>query len=65
MTDRAPLILTDRQRVLVDRYANSLPLDSRDLFRAAVKRHLAGAPSDAAVMAAINAGLDFAKEHLP
>jgi hypothetical protein len=53
-----PLSLTDRQMRLVQDVAKALPIDCCDEFLQRLARHLTPKPSDAAVVAAINAQLD-------
>jgi hypothetical protein len=53
-----PLVLTPRQRDLIDAAARSVPAADRDEFLCRVQRHLFGEPSDSAVLAIVNAMLD-------
>jgi hypothetical protein len=54
------LALSDKQLALLQRAAASLPVGERDHFLQSVAAHLTGAPTDDAVIAAINAALDAA-----
>jgi hypothetical protein len=53
-----PLSLTDRQMRLVQNAAKAVPVDRRDEFLQRLAKHLTPEPSDAAVVAALNAQLD-------
>jgi hypothetical protein len=48
------LALSDKQLALLQRAAASLPVGERDHFLQSVAAHLTGAPTDDAVIAAIN-----------
>ncbi len=50
--------LSGRQRRLIQSAAAALPALRRDEFMAGVARRLVGEPSDAAVLAAVNATLE-------
>lgn len=52
------LNLSHRQRGLVESAARSVPVACRNDFKCRVLGHLFGEPSDAAVLAAVNAALD-------
>ena len=52
------LSLSDRQMVLVRAAAASVPVQCRDTFLKQLADQLRGQPSDTAVAAAINVGLD-------
>jgi hypothetical protein len=54
------LALSDKQLALLQRAAASLPVEERDHFLHSVATHLTGAPTDEAVIAAIDAALDAA-----
>jgi hypothetical protein len=54
------LALSDKQLALLQRAAASLPVGERDHFLQSVAAHLTGAPTDDAMIAAINAALDAA-----
>ena len=54
----SPLALSDHQLDLIKQAARALPVSERDLFLQNVARHLAGEPSDGAIMQAINNVLD-------
>jgi hypothetical protein len=53
-----PLRLTDRQMRLVQSAARAVPMGRRDELLRRLARHLTSEPSDAAVLAALNAQLD-------
>ena len=57
MTAPRALALSDKQLALLQRAAASLPVGERDHFLQSVAAHLTGAPTDDAVIAAINAAL--------
>ena len=52
------LSLSDRQLQLVKAAAASVPVQHRDAFLKQIASQLRGVPSDSAVVAAINIGLD-------
>ena len=58
-----PLRLTNKQMGLVTSAAKAVPVDRRDEFLQRLARHLTPAPSDAAVLAALNAQLDALTTH--
>jgi hypothetical protein len=58
------LALSDKQIALLQCAAASLPVGERDHFLQAVAARLTGAPTDDAVIAAINAALDAAAASL-
>jgi len=60
VTGPRALALSDKQLALLQRAARSLPVGERDHFLQSVAAHLTGAPTDDAVIAAINAALDAA-----
>ena len=60
MTAPRALALSDKQLALLQRAAASLPVGERDHFLQSVAAHLTGAPTDDAVITAINAALDAA-----
>jgi hypothetical protein len=60
VTGPRALALSDKQLALLQRAAASLPVGERDHFLQSVAAHLTGAPTDDAVIAAINAALDAA-----
>ena len=64
MTAPRALALSDKQLALLQRAAASLPVGERDHFLQSVAAHLTGAPTDDAVIAAINAALDAAAASL-
>jgi hypothetical protein len=55
------LALSDKHIGLLQRAAASLPVGERDHFLRAVAARLTGAPTDDALIAAINAALDAAE----
>ena len=64
MTAPRALALSDKQLALLQRGAASLPVGERDHFLQSVAAHLTGAPTDDALIAAINAALDAAAASL-
>jgi hypothetical protein len=56
-----PLALTDYQLGLIKEAARSVALDRRDAFLRNVASHLGAQPSDAAVVAAIDAQLSLGR----
>jgi hypothetical protein len=58
MIEPRPLRLSDRQMQLVRRAAAAMPQGSRHGFLQAIGKMLAGEPSDAALVAAINSAMD-------
>ena len=52
------LSLSDRQRALIQSAAASIPVERREAFLKQLAGQLRGQPSDTAVAAAINIGLD-------
>lgn len=59
-----PLALTDHQLRLVTDAAKAVPVNRRDEFLQRLARHLTHKPSDAAVLAALNAQLDALTTHV-
>jgi hypothetical protein len=58
------LALSDKQLGLLQRAAAALPVGERDHFLRSVAARLTGAPTDDALIAAINAALDAAAANL-
>jgi hypothetical protein len=58
-TRKAPVLLSDKQRRIIDQFVGLVPKARRRAYHDAVLARLSGAPGDAAVhAAAINAALD-------
>jgi len=63
--NRTPAAFTDSQLRIINRYAASLPLASREPFMETLGAQLTGEVANAALFAALTRALDAVKESLP